>query len=405
MWRNRNVWIILAGEFLAGLGLWVSIIGNLEFMQAHIPSDFMKSLVLFTGLLAGVAFGPLAGKVIDANKKKPVLMYSGLGRLISVCFMFLALYYDSVWWMVVFAITLQISAAFYFPALQSLIPLAVSEKDLLSMNGIHMNANTISRIVGTALGGILLGVMSLYSLYMTSFITYLLLLASTWFLNVKEEPRKEAPGETKPKNEGFKAILPLLKERPNLVNILWLSAVPLLFIGGFNLMIINISEMLNDSQIKSWIYTVEGICIIAGGVLVKKLSSGRNLSSMLYLSAVVIAVGQLVLTFSHVYWVPIVGFALFGIGAGCFIPLVSTAFQTQIPKEYHGRFFSFRTMLDRVMFQVVLLGTGLFLDTMGLTRMVLLFGSLSLVLIAVLFMRERAGIKQGTIVAERLGES
>jgi DHA3 family macrolide efflux protein-like MFS transporter len=47
MWRNRNVWIVLTGEFIAGLGLWTSIIANLEFMQRYIPSDFMKSLILF----------------------------------------------------------------------------------------------------------------------------------------------------------------------------------------------------------------------------------------------------------------------------------------------------------------------------------------------------------------------
>ncbi len=29
MWRNRNVWIILLGEFVVGLGLWAGIIGNL----------------------------------------------------------------------------------------------------------------------------------------------------------------------------------------------------------------------------------------------------------------------------------------------------------------------------------------------------------------------------------------
>jgi hypothetical protein len=38
-------------------------------------------------------------------------------------------------------------------------------------------------------------------------------------------------------------------------------------------------------------------------------------------------------------------------------------------------------MLDRVMFQIVLLGTGLFLDTIGLQMMALIFGFLSLTLI------------------------
>lgn len=70
MWKNKNVWIVLSGEFVAGLGLWFGIIGNLEFMQKNVPSDFMKSLILFTGLLAGVLVGPLAGRLIDSCSKK-----------------------------------------------------------------------------------------------------------------------------------------------------------------------------------------------------------------------------------------------------------------------------------------------------------------------------------------------
>lgn len=57
--------------------------------------------------------------------------------------------------MIAFMVALQISAAFYFPALQSVIPLIVREHELLQMNGVHMNVGTIARIAGTSLGGIL----------------------------------------------------------------------------------------------------------------------------------------------------------------------------------------------------------------------------------------------------------
>ncbi|NKI24821.1 MFS transporter [Paenibacillus dendritiformis] len=388
MWANRNVWIVLCGEFVAGLGLWTSIIANLEFMQHQVPSDFMKSVILFIGLLAGVLIGPYAGKVIDSSRKKLVLIYAGLGRMIGVCFMFIALAADSVLWMVLFNITLQISAAFYFPALQSVIPRIVADKDLLALNGVHMNASTIARIIGTVLAGMMLTAMSLASLYAASLAGYALLLISTFFLDVKEDlPSGKAASPGKKKGGGFKEIVPMLKRMPIAVMALGLSFIPGLFIGGFNLMVINISEIHHDTQIKGWLYAVEGISFITAAFFVKRISARGGLLKLLCLFALLSALGHSLLFFADIRGMALFGFGLFGLAAGFFFPLLSTYFQKTIPKEYHGRFFSFRTMLDRVMFQVVLLATGLMLDTIGLSYMVLVFGGLSVLFIAYAYAR------------------
>jgi MFS transporter, DHA3 family, macrolide efflux protein len=379
MWKHRNVWIVLTGEMIAGFGLWMSIIANLEFMQRYVPSDFVKSLILFSGLFVGVLFGPLAGRVIDTADKKMILLYAGVGRLISVGFMFLALYYESVWWMVLFAIALQISAAFYFPALQSLIPLVVEEKELLTMNGVHMNVMTVARILGTSLGGLLLTVMSLYSLYAASAVAYVLLLASTFFLRLPANTPAGAERKGGSRGKGsFKDIIPVLRQLPVAVTVLCLTIIPTLFIGGFNLLVINISELQGDPQIKGWLYAAEGIAFIAGGFLVKKLTEGQDLMKPLFFFSFVVAGAHLSLYFSNYAAASLLSFAVFGLAAGCMFPMASTLFQTQVPRDYHGRFFSFRSMMDRVLFQIILLGTGLFLDTIGLQLMVVLFGALSL---------------------------
>lgn len=382
LWSNRNVWIVLCGEFIAGLGLWTSIIANLEFMQHYVPSDFMKSLILFTGLLAGVLIGPYAGKVIDSHRKKSVLIWAGIGRMVSVCFMFLAITQGSVWWMILFAVCLQISAAFYFPALQSVIPLIVQDKDLIALNGVHMNASTIARIIGTVAAGMMLSVMSLSALYTASLVAYGLLLVSTYFLDIDEEPKEERGQKRKEKQGGgFKEIVPMLKGMPVALMALCLSIIPGFFIGSFNLMVINISEMHQDTQIKGWLYAAEGIAFILAAFFVKRISGQRDLLKQLFALSFIIAAAQGLLFFAHVKWMTLVAFGLFGFAAGFFFPLLSTYFQKSIPKELHGRFFSFRTMLDRVMFQVVLLAAGFSLDTIGLPYMVLIFSVLSLAIL------------------------
>ena len=402
MWKNKNVWILLIGEFIAGLGLWLGIIGNLEFMQEKVPSDFLKSVILASGLLAGLAVGPLAGKITDQANKKTVMLVSGFTRALSVVFMLIAIYTGSVLWMVVFLVSIQISAAFYFPALQAAIPMVVKEKELLQMNGVHMNVATLSRILGTALAGILLVIISLSMLYVLSLVAYLALFIMTWFLTI-DEKQQETPQGTKPKAAGFKEVFPVIKSLPIVFMTLVMTLIPLLFIGGFNLMVINISELQDSSAIKGWIYTAEGIAFMTGAFAVKKIGETVSPYKILFTFSFVIGIAQMLLYFATSPVMSVLAFTVFGFSVGCFFPTAATIFQTRIPKEFHGRFFSFRNMLDRLIFQVVLLLTGLLLDLVGLQIMTVLFGCLSLVMTGLFYSKYRQ--LRTTTLSEQAGQA
>lgn len=387
MLRDKNVWIILSGEFIAGLGLWLGIIGNLEFMQEKIPSDFLKSLLLATGILAGIAVGPLAGRLTDRSSKKKVMLIAGFIRVISVLFMFIALSTGSIIWMVGFLVLLQTSAAFYFPALQAALPLIVKEQDLLSLNGIHMNVSTLSRIIGTALAGLLLVIVPLYVVYVASFVAYIILFILTFFLNINEDHTGNISKEKQQLNTSFKDVFPIIVERPIVYMTLLLTLVPTLFLGGFNLIVINISELQDSSLIKGLIYTAEGVSFMLGAFFINRIIAKISTLSILFITSFMIGLSQLMLYFSLSPTLTIMAFLLFGFSVGCFFPTVSTIFQTKIPKKYHGRFFSFRNMLDRVTFQIILLLTGFLLDLMGLQQMCVLFGVLAITVTLLFFVK------------------
>ncbi|MBG9546270.1 MFS transporter [Cytobacillus firmus] len=390
MWKNKNVWILLTGEFIAGLGLWLGIIGNLEFMQEKVPSDFLKSLILAGGLLAGIAVGPWAGRITDQISKKTVMLASGFARALSVIFMLIAIQTGSVWWMVIFLVFLQISAAFYFPALQAAIPLVVEDKDLLQLNGVHMNVSTLSRILGTALAGVLLVILPLSMLYIASLVAYLILFLITFFMDFEESVSKESTGRNSSRGSGgFKEVFPIIQGLPIVFMTLILTLVPLLFLGGFNLMVINISELQDSSSIKGLIYTAEGLGFMLGAFIVKQISQKRSPYAILFFFSFIIGLSQLLLYFANVPVLSILAFFIFGFAVGCFFPTAATIFQTRVPKEFHGRFFSFRNMLDRVTFQIVLLLTGFLLDAVGLQIMVVIFGILSLIMTAAFFAKFR----------------
>jgi len=396
MWKNRNVWIVLIGELIAGLGLWASIIGNLEFMQEKVPSDFVKSLILSSGLLAGVMMGPLAGRIIDQSRKKTVLIYSSVGRVVSVVFMFIALATGSIWWMVVFLVLLQISASFYFPALQATLPLIVGEKDLLQLNGWDMNVSTVARVAGTALAGLILVYSAIGTLYLLSFVAYIALLLFTFMLKIPEEkPQSTAQlEESTKKGSGFKEVFPMLQANLGVKMTFILSFIPLLFLGSFNLLVIKISEFQDSAMIKGMIYTVEGISFMVGSFAIKYIGEKWRIERILFVCLIVIGSGEMLLYFAGSSFLTLITFALFGFSLGCFFPTVMTIFQKQVPKEYHGRFFSFRNMLDRIMFQIVLLSTGALLDFIGLQFMVLVFGAISVLVTTYYWLQmKRVGVQ------------
>lgn len=396
MWKNRNVWIILSGEMIAGLGLWTGIIGNLEFLQEKIPSDFVKAMILSIGLLAGIIAGPTAGRIIDQSRKKTVLIVAGLGRLVSVVFMLLAIATGSVWWMVAFIISIQLSATFYFPALQSAIPLVVKDKDLLTMNGLHMNVATIARVVGTALAGVMLVYWSLASLYWVSMIAYVGLLGFTLMLKIDEGEGAARSKRKDGEKGGFMEVFPVLKAYPAVGMTLIMTMIPLLFLGSFNLIVINISEIQDSSSIKGLIYTFEGVAFMIGSFAVKFITRKWKTTVILFFFATMVAVAEFMLYFASNLVLTLGAFAVLGFALGCFFPTAMVIFQKQMPKAYHGRFFSFRNMLERIMFQVVLLSAGAFLDIVGLQMMVIIFGVISLSMTLLFFIQ----MKRRNIVLE-----
>ena len=317
--------------------------------------------------------------------------------MLSVIFMLIAIGTGSIWWMVAFMISIQLSATFYFPALQATIPLVVKDDDLLMMNGMHMNVATISRIIGTALAGIMLVYWSLNSLYWISMIAYGALLLFTMMLRIDEEEGREAKVKTTSKNSGgFMEVFPVLKAYPAVGMTLIMTLIPLLFIGSFNLIVINISEIQDSAAIKGLVYTFEGIAFMAGALAVKYISKKWRTTTILFFFATMVAVAEFMLFFVESTFITLSAFAVLGFALGCFFPTAMVIFQKQMPKAYHGRFFSFRNMLERVMFQVVLLTAGAFLDIIGLQFMVIVFGMISLSLTVLFFVQ----MKRRNIVLE-----
>ncbi len=376
------------GLAVSSMGLWVGIIGNLEFLQKNVESSFLQALIILAGFLVGIFLAPMAGRVIDRSNKRNILIYAGFARCVAILFMYLAIATNSVWWMLIYTFVIGISGTFSNPAMQTMMPLIVKKDQLLAANSVHVNIFTGARIVGTALGGVMLVGMSLFSLYTVTLISYVILLIATFFIHVEENVKKT---DEKKKKENFistlKDLYPVVRNQRMVVNGIFVLIPAFLFIAGFNLMVIEISELQNNPGIKGILYTTEGLCVFLGTFIANRFfKENPKLSYMLGITFI-IAAAQLSLVFADQQIMSVISFGIFGLAAGTLFPVVTTIFQTDVPSEYHGRFFSIKGMVDNIIFQALMLLTGLFLDTIGFKMMVISFGISSFVFVTFLLIR------------------
>ncbi|MDT2255673.1 MFS transporter [Paenibacillus larvae] len=216
---RKSFLLLMIGEVISGIGIWLGIIGNLQFMNHLIDSDFIKSLILMSGVLASLLFLPLSGKWIDKMEKRKILIYSSMLRCLSPVCMFPALAFDSIPWMMASLILNQVTSAVYFPTVRTSLPVLVDKTELLQANTIYMNIVTISRITGTAVGGIMVASLSLNDLYLGSLGGFLILTIITCFVRIP--PGKASRPAGIKKRSGSVKSLPYF---PNSLPFLWASS-------------------------------------------------------------------------------------------------------------------------------------------------------------------------------------
>lgn len=401
--RNRTFVFMMIGEAIQGAGIWTSIIANLQFMQSHVPSDLGKSLILMCGLFLGVLISPQAGVWADRYDKKKILFISGLVRCLAPIVMFAAIHYQSVAIMLLSVVIMQVAATVYMPTVQAALPSVVPASELLKANSLNFNVITIARIGGTAAAGILVSMMNLYTVYALSLAFYVILVMLITQLRI---PNTADSAARKQEKIRFTELFPLIRAEPSIFIALINSGVITLFLGGFNLLVLKFSQIQHKPELMGWIYSLEGTSILIAGLFAKRAIGMRNLVTSSTLFMLLFALSFAGMSFSESSYAVLGSFVLFGCAVAFFFPMVSTLFQIKVPKEAQGRFFSFRGMLDRVMFQISLLATGACLDWFGISTFLLTLAIITIssgILTLFIAKRKSMDVRQPSIVDTVVG--
>jgi len=160
----RATWRLLAGHrdlrllFGAGLismiGDWILRIGLVYYVYALTSSTMASALAMLASFVPQVLLGSVAGIFVDRWDRRRTMVVSNL--LLAAGLLPLLLVDDAsrVW--IAYAVLFWegLVAQFFIPAEQALIPSLVDDSQLVGANAVNGQVRDLSRLIGSAAGGV-----------------------------------------------------------------------------------------------------------------------------------------------------------------------------------------------------------------------------------------------------------
>lgn len=172
--RHRNFGLLWTAGLVSYIGDWVLLTVLPVFVYERTRSTLASGMVLMMYALATLLMGSIAGVFVDRWDRRRTLVRVNLLQAVLLPFLLLALH-DTWWWVVYPVAFLEgVFYAFLYPAENALLPRLVGEDHLMTANALNSLNDNLARIIGPAIGGLILAQANLGAAVIVDAVSYLL---------------------------------------------------------------------------------------------------------------------------------------------------------------------------------------------------------------------------------------
>jgi MFS family permease len=337
--RNPNYRYFYSGQTVSLIGTWTrtAALGWVAFQFTH--SAFLLGLVFMLNALPILLFGIYAGSLADTIPKIKIFTFTSWFSLLSSLTLAMMLFRGQVHiaYLMIFSFLWGSSTAFEMPARQTLMVELVGKKDLV--NAIALNSAMVNsaRVIGPAVGGLLLAAFGAAWCFLLDAASYLAVLYALYKIKLPAAhyAPKAAKADWKYTWEGFKYLK---------TNAMVAQAVILLFIMGLGgwayqsqLSAFVVTQLHLDAQGYGWLLALNGLGACTAALLVATLGARLVRIPTLYIGAGIY--GIFIMLFGFMHQGLGAAFLLFfaGFGIILFYSIGNSIIQTQSPDHLRGR--------------------------------------------------------------------
>lgn len=181
---NRNIMWAFIGMLISRMGDGVYSVALIAAAYGATKSGGGTGIVLASFAVANFIFGTLSGVVSDRANRKNVLIWSSLACGCIVAFMAILAYTGSLNLASLSILSFLLGSAtqFFEPTVNALIPKLVKKDELTTANATIGMTDSIGYLIGPAVGGLLLTVLSLEVVLLINALSFFIAMFTGMFL-------------------------------------------------------------------------------------------------------------------------------------------------------------------------------------------------------------------------------
>jgi MFS family permease len=386
--RQRTFFLLWVGQFISIIGDWVLFIALPFYTYSLTGSVLATGAMFIVSTLPRVVLGSVAGVFVDRWDRKRTMIMADLLRVLLIAMLLLVRSRDWLWLIYVSAFLESVVSQFFNPAKTAIIPLLVDEKDLLPANSLNGLSDALTRLIGSALGGVLMGWLGFSSVVLLDTGSFLFSGLMIMLIVMPVRPAPQPAAAHTPATEGIMGVwrdwvagLRLVKQEPLLLTLFIVLAVALLGDSMITVLIVPLVKvkMGGGAQLLGWLMMAQGIGGLLGGLLVGQI--GKHFPPRSIFAIGLVGTGIVVLAIISLPHSALVLplMAVVGAAASAWLICSETLLQLGTSDQFRGRIFGTLGTTSALASLVGMVLAGALTDLIGLVLILTISGGLYIV--------------------------
>jgi len=344
--RSKNFRYFLSGQSLSLIGTWMQKVAVSWIVYRLTGSAFMLGLTMFANLIPSLILSPYVGSFCDRHNRYKILLITQILLAVQAgAFTYVAyIRLDNMAVIIALSLVQGIITAFDTTARQSLIAKMIKrEWDLPNAIALNSSMANLTRILGPAIGGIILSTLGETMCFGINFISYFFVIFSLLLMKLElpeNEHKKENVWAT------FKEGYVYLKASPGSFSIILLLAAYSLFVIPFSTLLPVFAKDIfsGNAATFSWFESAAGVGALIGTGYIATLKPDKNMLTIVFLSSSLFAASVLLLPSGLVLQLALFYTLVSGMGMMSMTAAINTYLQTHVEDSMRGRMVSYFIM-------------------------------------------------------------